>query len=320
MIICKTPFRISLFGGSTDYEEYYSRYESLLLGFTMNQYGYVVLRETPTILPHKTKLSYSKTEFVEDHSKIKHNGIRGVLEFLDIKYGIEINYLSDLPAKTGIGSSSSFIVGLLNCFASLHGRTVNKKDLANDSIYVERVLLQEAGGIQDQIWAAYGGINSIHIKKDGRFEVKPLPVSESFTEELLSRSILIYTGNDRQSYKLAKQNKSNSDHKKKIQEYSHSAYESFLSEDVDEIARLLDSSWIEKRELSKNVSNVEVDALYNSLKLDGMLGGKLLGSGGSGFIFGILQSGYDISSFARKYGNNFVDFGISYKGSEIIND
>ena len=320
MIICKTPFRISLFGGSTDYKEFYSQNESILIGFTLNKYGYLVVRETPDILPHKTKISYSEIETISDNKFIKHNGVRGVFDFLKINQGFEISYLSDLPARTGIGSSSSFIVGLLNILYSHNKITFDKYKLASDAIHVERNLLKEPGGIQDQIWASYGGFNSITIKKDGDFSVKPLPISESFTNNFLDRSIMIYTGKSRKSFKTANDNSNNSQSKNNIKHIAESAYQLFIDEDIDAISKILHKSWEEKKKISDNVSNKNVDLIYKELMEDGMIGGKLLGSGGSGFIFGILKSKSEKNKIKKKYKNLFVDFNISYNGSEIINE
>ena len=183
MIISKTPFRVSLFGGSTDYESFYSKYGSLLIGFGINKYCYTSVRETPSIFDYLTRVSYSKVEIVNDNDNIQHNGVRGVLTYLNKHKGYEIAHMSDLPSQTGTGSSSSFIVGLLNCFT----RDWSPKMLAQAAINVERKLLEEAGGIQDQIWAAYGGMNSIGISKDGSFCVRPLPVSEEFKQEFMNR-------------------------------------------------------------------------------------------------------------------------------------
>lgn len=319
MIICRTPFRVSLFGGSTDYQEFYSENKSLLIGFTINKYGYIVIRKTPHILPHKTKISYSEIETIFGEENIKHNGVRGVFDFLDIKDGFEISYLSDLPARTGIGSSSSFIVGLLNSFYYYKNKNVCREQLSNDAIFVERKLLKESGGIQDQIWAAYGGFNSIDIDYDGTFKVKPLPVDSNFKKHFIDRSVMIYTGQARDSFKTAGENSKNSKNKNKIKDLAHEAYQSFIDEDVNQIGHLLRNSWNEKKKISINVSNRDVDNMYNELTEDGMIGGKLLGSGGSGFIFGLLDEKIDKLLIKKKYKNNFIDFDISNGGSEIIN-
>ena len=321
MIISKTPFRISLFGGSTDYESFYSKHGSLLIGFAVNKYCYVLVRKTPRIFNHKTKVYYSSVEIVNNNTAIKHNGVRGVLEFLNIKYGLEISHLADLPSQTGIGSSSSFIVGLLNSLYSLKNTDIGAHRLAEEAIFIERNLLAETGGIQDQIWAAYGGMNSIHINLDGSFEVKPLPISSGLIDEFFSRYILIHTGRTRRSYKIAKSHdqKTVSSHKKKIYDIANQAYDKFIVGDIEGIGSLLHKSWMSKQKISSLISNDNINKMYAALKDDGMIGGKLLGSGGEGFLFGILDKKIDVAKFKNKYKSHYVDCGISKEGSTIIN-
>jgi len=322
MVISKTPFRISLFGGSTDYESFYSQYGSLLIGFGVDKYCYVLARDTPKIFNYKTKVHYASTEIVNDNEDIKHNGIRGVLQYLKIKDGLEISHLADLPSQTGIGSSSSFIVGLLKCLHYLKHNVINKQLLAQQAIHIERKLLAETGGVQDQIWATYGGMNSIHIDTDGSFEVKPLPISDNLIREFFNRTILIHTGRTRQSYKIA-QSYNNYDalsHKHKIADIAQLGYEKFIDGDIDTIAHLLHKSWMEKQNISPLVSNKSVNKMYDILQEDGMIGGKLLGTGGQGFIFGILDNGVDISKFKSKYKSKYVSCGLSEHGSIIINN
>lgn len=322
MIISKTPFRISLFGGSTDYESFYSQHGSLLIGFGVDKYCYVLVRETPKIFNHTTKAYYASTEIVDNNDDIKHNGIRGVLQYLKIKDGLEISHLGDLPSQTGIGSSSSFIVGLLNCLHHLKNYNVDRYLLAQQAIHIERKLLAEAGGIQDQIWAAYGGMNSIHINKDGYFEVKPLPISDDLIKAFFDRAILIHTGRTRQSYKIAQSynDKNALSHKQKIAEIAHIGYEKFIEGNIDAIAHLLHDSWAAKQKISPLVSSKSVNELYKSLQQDGMIGGKLLGTGGQGFIFGILNKDVNISKLKFKYDNKYVACNLATEGSVIINN
>lgn len=322
MIISRTPFRISLFGGSTDYESYFSKHESLLIGFAINKYCYLSVRKTPSIFDYKSKLSYSKTEIVNNNSKINHDGVRGCLDFLSIRYGIELSHNADLPAQTGTGSSSAFVVGLLNCLNRISNKHVTKKELSQQAINVERNILMETGGIQDQIWSAYGGINSISIEKNGLFHVKPLPICEHFLKNFLERSILIYTGSTRHSFKIAKSYNvsSSQEYKHKIKELSHLAYEQFQEANIENIASLLDESWNYKKQISNLISNDRINNFYSQLSEDGMIGGKLLGSGGAGFIFGILSDKVDKKEFKKKYKQNYVDFGLDFEGSKIINE
>ena len=319
MIISKTPFRVSLFGGSTDYESFYSKFGSLIIGFSIDKYCYISVKETPKIFDFLSKISYFKIEIVNNNSNIKHNGVRGILEYLEkLEEGYEIYCASDLPAQTGIGSSSSFVVGLLNCLT----KGWSKKNLAKSAMEVERRLLNEAGGIQDQIWAAYGGINSIRIARDGNFSVIPMPLSEEFKEEFMSRCIMIYTGQSRRSFQIAASHDSLEieDQKLAILEQAQEAYGLFYHEDIDGIAECLHKSWGHKKKISNLISTQKVDSMYKSLQTDGMIGGKLLGAGGSGFIFGILREGVDKMIIKQKYLDHYIDFNISEGGSEIINE
>jgi len=323
MIISKTPFRCSLVGSSSDYESYYSKYGALMLGFTMDKYCYISVRRTPKIFDHGTRVSYSKIETVDDNYKIEHNGVRGCLEFLGIKDRLEISCFSDLPARTGIGSSSAFVVGLLNCLYKLKGESVSPKRLAKDAIHVERKCLSEIGGIQDQIFVSYGGLKSVHIPKDGDFRIKPLPVSSEFVSDFFSRAILIYTGQSRQSFKIAKSHDSEAaeTYKHNIKALAESMLYEFTNENIEGVADRLLESWWEKKKISDLIATEEVDSLYNSLREDdGMLGGKLLGAGGSGFIFGIMESPAQKDKVREKYNHHYVECGLSQYGSRIINE
>ena len=321
MIISKTPLRVSLFGGGSDYKGFYSEYGSRLIGFCIDKYSYISLRRTPAIFPFRSSISYSKTELVSNNRDIQHNGVRGVLEYLNITHGVEISYAGDLPAQTGTGSSSSFIVGLLNSIYALMNKKVSKKQLAEQAIYIERELLSEPGGIQDQIWASYGGINSIEIKKDGDFEVRPLPISREFIDEFIDRSLLIYTGKTRKSFRIANDigSKDNHQYKKNILDICNNAYDSFLDSDIDKIAYHLGKSWENKKALSSLVCPEHVSSLYSSLQSFGMLGGKLLGAGGSGFIFGVFKTKEDRDRAKAKYKNKNISFCIDENGSHVIN-
>ena len=318
MIFTQTPFRISLFGGSTDYESYYSQYGSFLLGFTIDKYCYICLRKSPAVFEHKDIISYSEIERVNNHSDIKHNGVRGVLEYLKIEYGIELIHLCDLPSQTGIGSSSAFIVGLLNSIYRLENKKISKKELAKLAITIERKYLKESGGIQDQIWASYGGFNSIEIYHDGSFQVRPMPVSDDFINKFLDRTILIYTGKTRKSFELATiHDKSENDiYKHRIKRLALRAYESFQDEDIDDIGYLLHEAWGEKKKISHKISSEGVEEIYNDLKNSGaIIGGKLLGAGGSCFLFCVINKK---KKSLVKYKKNIVNFGINWTGTKLI--
>ena len=202
----------------------------------------------------------------------------------------------------------------------MKGIQSTKRKLAEDAIEIERVLLDEPGGIQDQIWASYGGFNSVSINQDGRFEVKPLPISESFKQRFVDRSILIYTGKTRKSFEISNSHKKAKDSvKKEILEISKEAYKCFLDSNIDCVAKLLDETWKAKQKISSLISSEHVNSLYDDLKSDGVIGAKLLGSGGSGFIFGILENGVNKKDLKKKYRSKYVSFDVDEAGSKIIN-
>jgi D-glycero-alpha-D-manno-heptose-7-phosphate kinase len=321
MIISKTPFRISLFGGSTDYESFYSKYGSLLVGFAIDKYSYICLRDNPTIFDYQSKISYSKIETIEDNQKIQHNGVRGVLEYLNLMHNrLEISCFNDLPAQTGVGSSSSFIVGLIHAIRHYQKLKPSPKELANSAIHVERKHLKESGGIQDQIWAAYGGLNSIKIAQDGEFHVRPLPVSSDFIQRFIKRCFLVYTGNSRQSFSIASSHDTGSEdeNKKNILRLANDGYHAFCNESVDDIGSILRESWESKKRISTLVASTYISDMIDVFYDYGMIGGKLIGSGGSGFIFGITKDEDSTQRIKNTFTKNYINFTISNTGSQII--
>jgi D-glycero-alpha-D-manno-heptose-7-phosphate kinase len=319
MIISKTPFRVSLFGGSTDYKSYYEQHGSLLIGFAMDKYCYLSLRENPEIFSYKSKISYSKIEQVNDNKEIQHDGVRGALEYfqqMDKRW--EMSYFSDFPAQTGTGSSSAFMVGLINALKSEYN--YSPYQLAKFAIEVERNHLKEPGGIQDQIWAAYGGFNSVEIKKDGDFRVRPLPISKDFIEEFFNRSFLIYTGKQRRSFRIASSSDTGSSDENKINihKLANDALRAFSNEDIESIAILLRQSWESKIQISPLIAGEELLDTFRSLYAHGMIGGKLLGSGGSGFIFGIAKDSKSKKDIVQNFSGSYIDCGYSPEGSKII--
>ena len=322
MIISQSPFRISLFGGSTDYKSFYEKYGSLLIGFALNKYCYINIRKTPRIFSHKSSINYSRTEIVKNNADIEHNGVRGVLQNYKIKYGVDLTCLTDLPAQTGIGSSSAFVVGMIKALKRLENKDISKKELAEIAIYIERELLQEPGGIQDSIWSAYGGLNSIEIEKEGDFHVRPLPVSQDFREEFIRRSILVYTGKTRQSFKIAQSHDTidAQKHKMEILDIAKDAYSLFRNEDLDKIGQLLQKSWIAKKKTSNLISSPNIEKIYKYLKTNGVIGAKLCGAGKNGFLYGILKDNVDKKHLPVKIKKNMIDFNIDYEGSKIIHE
>lgn len=287
MIITKTPFRMSFFGGGTDIKSFYEEYGGAVLSTTFDKYCYVNVRHLPRFFDYKNLLTYSENEYVSDISEIKHPLIRNAMKYLDMR-DIRLFYDADLPARTGLGTSSSFAVGLLNAFYSLKGKRADSKKLADDAIYVERILCNEAGGVQDQIAAAYGGFNRIDMDQNG-YIVSPVIISEERKKELNENLMLFFTGFTRFSADIQKNtNKSIKDKLRQLLEMKKLVddAENILASkcQIYEFGKLLDYTWSLKRGLARGISNDSIDDIYAIAKQNGALGGKLLGAGGGGFL------------------------------------
>lgn len=288
MIITKTPFRMSFFGGGTDIPEFFKKNGGAVISTSFNKYCYVNVRHLPRFFDYSTELSYSKTERVTDVEDIQHPAIRNAMKFLDM-HEIRLTYEADLPARSGLGTSSSFAVGMLNAFYALKGKYVDKKKLADEAIYLERELCQEAGGWQDQIAASYGGFNRINFTNDG-YEVLPIIISPDRKKQLNDNLMMFFTGFTRFSSDVQKANSVEIEGKmvqlKEMLSLVDDA-EKILSDksvDLDEIGRLLDHTWKLKRQTGNAVSTSNIDILYDKGIKAGALGGKLLGAGGGGFL------------------------------------
>jgi D-glycero-alpha-D-manno-heptose-7-phosphate kinase len=282
MIIIKTPLRISLFGGSSDYESFYKMHGSFLIGTTIDKYSYLSARLRPSILSKEFVIVYSKMEQVTHLNQIHNPLIRETLKYRQIKDYIELFSFSDIPTRTGLGGSSAYCIGLLYLLDKLYEMTSSKKQLINDAIQIERHILNESGGIQDYIFPVYGGLNSIEINTKGEFFVKSLPVTEEFHNELEMSMVLIYTNEQRNQNTIAKSHE-NKD-KLQILELSREAYKYFLTEDIKNIGKLLYESWKEKRNLSPLISTDKIDTIITQIINCGTYGVKVLGAGGCGFI------------------------------------
>lgn len=288
MIITKTPFRMSFFGGGTDLKEYFMENGGAVLSTTFDKYCYVNVRHLPRFFDYTTELSYSKTERVTHIEDIKHPAIRNAMEMLDM-HEIRLTYEADLPARSGLGTSSSFAVGMLNAFYALKGKYAGKKRLADEAIYLERELCQEAGGWQDQIAASFGGFNRINFNADG-YEVLPVIISPERKKTLNSNLMMFFTGFTRFSSDVQKANAAEkTDKKKQLGEMLQlvDEAESILTDnnkDLNEFGKLLDHTWKLKRQTGSAVSTNNIDSLYEKGIQAGALGGKLLGAGGGGFL------------------------------------
>lgn len=289
MIISKTPFRMSFFGGGTDIEDFFRKNGGAVISTTFDKYCYVTVRHLPRFFDYSTHLTYSKTEYINELNEIQHPAIRNAMKMLDMKE-IRLIYEADLPARSGLGTSSSFSVGMLNAFYALKGKYIDKKQLADEAIYLERVLCKEAGGWQDQIAASYGGMNRIDFYKDGSYNVKPIIIYPERKKKLNENLMLFFTGFTRFSSEMQKVNKvgyeKKEDQLKQMLELVDCA-EKVLEEkntDLDEFGKLLDISWRLKRQTGEAITTSKIDWLYEKGINAGALGGKLLGAGGGGFL------------------------------------
>ncbi len=323
MIITKTPFRMSFFGGGTDLEEYFKEYGGAVLSTTIDKFCYVNVRHLPRFFDYSTELAYSKTERVKNVNEIEHPLIRNAMKMLDM-HEIRLTYEADLPARSGLGTSSSFAVGTLLAFYALKGKYADKKKLADEAIYLERVLCDEEGGWQDQIAAAYGGFNKITFNKDG-YEVKSVIISPERKEQLNNNLLMFFTGFTRFSSEVQKINNETSLEEKKAK--LDKMYkmvdkaEKILcdkTKDLDDFGRLLDESWKLKRQTGKGVTTDTIDELYQRGIEAGALGGKLLGAGGGGFLIFYVQPEKQKQVMKAMKNLMHIPFKFDNEGSSII--
>lgn len=290
MIITRTPFRISFFGGGTDYPAWFNEHGGQVLATTIDKYCYINCRYLPPFFEHKHRIVYSRIENVKKIEEIEHPAINGVLRWFNWEKGLEIHHDGDLPARSGLGSSSSFTVGLINTLHALRGERISKKDLSRKAIYVEQEVINEHVGSQDQISAAYGGFNRIEFHKNGDFTVEPVVIGHNRLEELQSHLMLFFTGISRNAPEIAKSKIDN--FKDRVSELK--TMDKMVTEGqsillstttpISEFGALLHESWMLKRSLSDKVSNLVVDQVYETACRNGAIGGKILGAGGGGFF------------------------------------
>lgn len=290
MVITKTPFRISFFGGGTDYPGWYRKFGGTVLATTIDKYCYITCRNLPPFFEHKHRIVYSRIENVSRIDEIEHPAVRGVLSWMNIAQGLEIHHDGDLPARSGLGSSSSFTVGLINALKAMRGEMISKHQLALQAIHIEQNLLKENVGSQDQISAAFGGFNKINFNKDDSFEVMPLTISRERAEELRSHLMLCFTGFSRIADVIAKSKIDNLENREneliRMRQMVDEAISILLNNNISiaEFGYLLDLSWKYKRSLSDQVSTPDIDEIYEAAKQVGAVGGKILGAGGGGFM------------------------------------
>lgn len=286
MIITKTPFRMSFFGGGTDMPDFFKEHGGAVISTTFDKYCYVNVRHLPRFFDYNTELAYSKMERVTNVEDIVHPAIREAMKYLDM-HEIRLTYEADLPARSGLGTSSSFAVGMLSAFYALKGKYADKKKLADDAIYLERTLCDEAGGWQDQIAASFGGLNRINFNAEG-YTVDPIIISPERKKQLNDNLLLFFTGFTHFSAEVQASNKGVDKTKEKLEMLSLvDQAQDILTDkttDLDEFGRLLDLTWRLKRQTGAKISTNSIDELYERGIKAGALGGKLLGAGGGGFL------------------------------------
>ena len=268
MIISKTPYRISFFGGGSDYPSWYLKHGGSVLSTTIDKHIYISCRNLPPFFEHKFRFVWSRIERVKSINQIKHNAVREILKHFKIKKGLELHYDGDLPARSGVGSSSVFVVGLMNLLSNIVGKKISKKNLAKKSIIFEQEILNEVVGSQDQIAAAYGGFNKINFKSNGDFVVNKLNINKRKIENLNKNLLLVYTGYKRTAHNIAKSyvNKLNSSKEKhilKILSYVKEGEKILKEGNLNDFGKLLHESWLEKKRLSSSISNSSIDNIYN---------------------------------------------------------
>ena len=289
MIITRTPFRISFFGGGTDYPAWFRRHGGAVLATTIDKYCYITCRYLPPFFDHKYRIVYSRIENVARVDEIQHPAVKAVLGHYDCRDGLEVHHDGDLPARAGLGSSSSFTVGLINALQALRGSYVSKEDLAAQAIHVEQDVIRETVGSQDQVSAAFGGLNRIAFRQDGSFDVSPIVLPAERLDELQRHMMLCFTGLSRIASEVAQSTIENMDRREKeltrLQGLVEQAIRILGSRGpIREFGELLHESWMVKRGLSDRVSTGEIDQLYETARGAGATGGKLLGAGGGGFF------------------------------------
>lgn len=289
MIISRTPFRVSLFGGGTDYPAWYRAHGGAVLAATIDKYCYLSCRYLPPFFEHRTRLVYSKIESCKNNEEVSHPAVRAVLGFLRIERGVEIHHDGDLPARSGMGSSSAFTVGLLNGLHALQGRMVSKAQLASESIFIEQDVLQETVGSQDQVMAAHGGLKHVCFSPDDAISTRPVTVSRERANDLNAHLMLFYTGIVRTASDVATSYVADIEAKRRqLRRLGEMVTEAMAiltsDQDLFAIGHLLHDAWLAKKSLSAKVSNSQVDALFGAALSAGALGGKLTGAGGGGFL------------------------------------
>ncbi len=324
MITTRTPLRISFFGGGTDYPIWYREHGGAVLATTIDKSCYITCRWLPPFFEYHSRISYTKVENVRSNQEIQHPSVRACLQHLGIDEGVEVHHIADLPARTGLGTSSAFTVGMLLGLYALKNQMRDKHTLATEAMYVEQELLGEAVGAQDQVSTAYGGFNRIDFLTDGSIEVTRILASENRLRELEQHLMLYFTGFSRIASEIAKE-------QVRITPYKMRELETMLemvkegeaiitnpNQPINDFGRLLHETWKVKRTLTEKISNLKIDEIYEAGLASGALGGKLLGAGGGGFMLFFVPPECRAAIRSRLKGLLCIPFAFSNRGSDVV--
>jgi D-glycero-alpha-D-manno-heptose-7-phosphate kinase len=324
LIISRTPYRVSFFGGGTDYPDYYLENGGKVMGVTIDKYSYITVRKLPPYFDHKHRVAYSRTENVDNYDEIQHPSVRETLKYMKVDYGVSIHHDGDIPALSGMGSSSAFTVGLLNTMYALEGKMISKEELVKESIIIEQERIGESVGSQDQTFAAYGGLNVIEFSKNGRITVKAIILKQERLQYFESCLMLFYTGMSRIASKIAsdkiKNIPNNKDNLSKIKDLVDDAFSIITSPDKDMnvFGELLNETWYLKKGLSNMVANQEIDHIYEVAINNGAAGGKLCGAGGGGFMLFFVEPKNQLRVRDALKNYLYVPFKFDFEGTKII--
>jgi len=323
MIISRTPYRISLFGGGTDFPAWYRKHGGSVLAATIDKYCYISARYLPPFFDHKYRIVWKMIETPTSKDQIEHPAVKAVIDHLDIKQGIDVHHVGDLPSRSGMGSSSAFTVGLLRALYALKGRMINKHDLAIESIHLEQNVLKEAVGSQDQASAAYGGLNRIDFFPNGEISVVPVTIPAERIRELESHLMLFYTGIKRTSADVQQKFVEDINAKKRQLRIMKDLVEESIQilnghHNICELGELLYEAWEVKRSLSRSVTNNQVDDIYHRAIEAGAIGGKLTGAGGGGFLLAFVPPNKQAQVKSSLKELIHVPFKFDFSGSQII--
>ena len=324
MIVTRTPFRISFFGGGTDYPPWFRENGGAVLATTIDKYCYISCRHLPQFFDHKHRIVYSHIENVKRLDEIKHPAVRAIFEWANVTDGLEIHHDGDLPARSGLGSSSSFTVGLLHALSALDGKIASKEQLASNAIHIEQNIIHENVGSQDQVSAAFGGFNRIEFFRNDTYDVAPVILPPGRMEELQDHLMLCFTGFSRIASEVAQSKIANLKNKEAELRLMHQMVDDAIQllQDrnipIEEFGKMLDQSWQYKRSLSDRVSTPEIDQMYGEAMRGGAIGGKILGAGGGGFLLLFAKPEKQAAIRARLNNLVHVPFRFENSGSRVV--